>query len=227
MPYTGCPIVIVPDVRKPEKKPVPVPVVIKQTLPPPVKQQEKTPPTVVQQPVKQPEVAKPIPEPVKEPEVTQVNPEPVTQTQPEVVQAAPPVQKPAKTVTPPVVKKPYIFNLRDSTNYYFVVSVNSGTTNLASSRFGIGQFNRVQYQGSPVNHNLKNAGADNQLIYVGRFTSVENVKDYARRIVPLLPDIMKVPRDKYSFFIITKENLDKLADGKTLGSYLEYYQENY
>nr|WP_294943063.1 tetratricopeptide repeat protein [uncultured Mucilaginibacter sp.] len=226
VPYTGGPIVIVPDVRKPEKKPVPASVVTTRPLPPPVNQPEKTP-VAVQQPVKEPEVAKTIPEPVKEPEVTQVKPEPVTQTQPEVAQAAPPIQEPAKTVTPPPVKKPYIFNMRDSTNYYFVVSVNSGTTNLASSRFGIGQFNRVQYQGSPVNHNLKNAGADNQLIYVGRFTSIENVKDYARRIVPLLPDIIKVPKDKYSFFIITKENLDKLADGKTLSSYIEYYQENY
>jgi hypothetical protein len=42
-----------------------------------------------------------------------------------------------------------------------------------------------------------------------------------------MPDIMKVPKDKYSFFIITKENLDKLADSKTLDSYIEYYQQNY
>jgi predicted negative regulator of RcsB-dependent stress response len=227
VPYTGGPIVIVPDVRKPEKKPVPTPVVTTQQLPPPVKQQETIPPVVVQQPMKEPEVVKTKPEPVKEPEVVQTKPDPITQTQPEATQAAPPAQAPVATVTPPVVKKPSIFNMRDSTNYYFVVAVNSGTTNLASSRFGIGQFNRVQYQGSPINHNLKIAGTDNQLIYVGRFGNLENVKDYARRIVPLLPDIMKTAKDKYSFFIITKENLDKLADGKTLDSYIEYYQQNY
>jgi hypothetical protein len=62
---------------------------------------------------------------------------------------------------------------------------------------------------------------------VGRFFSLEDVKVYARQIIPLLPDIMKVPKDKYSFFIITKENLDKLADKKTLDSYTDYYQKNY
>ena len=55
----------------------------------------------------------------------------------------------------------------------------------------------------------------------------ESVKKYARDIASLLPDIMKVPKDKYSFFIITKENLDKLADQKTLDSYIDYYQNNY
>jgi hypothetical protein len=74
---------------------------------------------------------------------------------------------------------------------------------------------------------LVNAGPDDQIIYVGRFYSLEDVKKYARGIIPLLPDIMKVPKDKYSFFIITKENLDKLADQKTVDSYIDYYQKNY
>ncbi|TSD62658.1 tetratricopeptide repeat protein [Inquilinus sp. KBS0705] len=132
-----------------------------------------------------------------------------------------------KTEVKVAAPAPSIFNLRDSTNYYFVVTVRSGTTNLASSRFGIGQFNRVNFQDNTIKHQLKNAGPDNQLIYVGRFTSLTNVKDYARAIIPLMPDIMKVPKDKYSFFIITKENLDKLADQKTVDSYIDYYEKTY
>jgi tetratricopeptide (TPR) repeat protein len=120
-----------------------------------------------------------------------------------------------------------IFSKRDSSNYYFVVNVTTGTTNLASSRFGIGQFNRTRFSGSTIKHQLVNAGPDDQIIYVGRFYSLEDAKKYARGIVPLLPDIMKVPKDKYSFFIITKENLDKLADQKTVDSYIDYYQKNY
>ncbi|HEY8780838.1 MAG TPA: gliding motility protein [Mucilaginibacter sp.] len=131
----------------------------------------------------------------------------------------------------PAVNKPgevsSIFSMRDSTNYFFVVNVSSGTTNLASSRFGIGQFNRANYAGKGIKHQLMPVEADNQLIYVGRFLSLEGVKDYARQIIPLLPDIMKVPKDKYSFFIITQENLNKLADKKTLDSYIDYYQKNY
>jgi len=126
---------------------------------------------------------------------------------------------------PPVVNS--IFSLRDSTNYYFVINVSTGTTNLSSSRFGIGQFNRANYQGGSISHQLTNVGNDNQLIYVGRFASLNAVKEYARAIVPLMPQIMKVPADKYTFFIITRENLDKLADKKTLDSYIDFYQKTY
>ncbi|MFC0515833.1 hypothetical protein ACFFGT_16545 [Mucilaginibacter angelicae] len=121
----------------------------------------------------------------------------------------------------------YIFSKLDSSNYYFVINVSSGTTNLASTRFGVGQFNRTRYTRSEVIHHVKSVGDNNQLIYVGRFYSLADAKDYARTIIPLLPDIMKVPRDKYSFFIITKENLDKLATQSILDSYFDYYQKFY
>jgi tetratricopeptide (TPR) repeat protein len=190
----------VADVRKPEPKPV---------TPPPVKEEKASEITAVKPPVKEEKA----PEPA---EITQATAQPV--------QVA---TQPTKTAVEPVRQMPSIFNMRDSTNYYFVVNVNTGTTNLASSRFGIGQFNRVNFQDNTVKHQLKNVGTDNQLIYVGRFTSLATVKDYARAIIPLMPDIMKVPKDKYSFFIITQENLDKLADRKTLDSYMDYYQKNY
>jgi len=120
-----------------------------------------------------------------------------------------------------------VFSMQDSTNYYFVVNVATVTTNLASSRFGIGQFNRANYTGRELRHQLTTVGDNNQLIYVGMFNSLSDVKKYAQQIVPLLGDIMKVPTDKYSYFIITKENLDKLADKNLLDSYIEYYQSNY
>lgn len=133
--------------------------------------------------------------------------------------------RPAAISNAPAVN--YIFSKRDSSNYYFVINVASGTTNLASTRFGVGQFNRTRYTRSEVIHHVKSIGDNNQLIYVGRFYSLADAKDYARTIVPLLPDIMKVPRDKYIFFIITKENLDKLATQTILDSYFDYYQKFY
>jgi tetratricopeptide (TPR) repeat protein len=133
--------------------------------------------------------------------------------------------RPAVISNAPAVN--YIFSKRDSSNYYFVINVASGTTNLASTRFGVGQFNRTRYTRSEVIHHVKTIGDNNQLIYVGRFYSLADAKDYARTIIPLLPDIMKVPRDKYSFFIITKENLDKLATQSILDSYFDYYQKFY
>lgn len=132
--------------------------------------------------------------------------------------------QPAAPAKKPV---PSIFSLSDSTNYYFVVNVSTATVNLASSRFGIGQFNRANYENVPITHQLLDVGDDNQLIYVGRFNSLNDVKQYARAIVPLMPDIMKVPKDKYTFFIITKENLDKVINKNRLDSYMDFYQNNY
>ncbi len=136
--------------------------------------------------------------------------------------------KPAKQAIAPVKAPQSIFSLRDSAHYNFVINVSSGTTNLSSSRFGIGQFNRANYDAAKgISHQLKPVGTDNQLIYVGKFTSLDDVKKYARSIVPLLAQIMKIPADKYSFFIITQENLDKLADKKLLDTYTDFYQKNY
>jgi tetratricopeptide (TPR) repeat protein len=193
-----------------------IPATVQQTVVnrPPVQNQPVPQKPVVQTPV----VKNP---PIQQPPVTApVSVPPVSTTA-----NVPPVTPPSAPITTP--PKPSIFSLRDSTNYYFVVNVASGTTNLSSSRFGIGQFNRTNFQNGGIVHQLKGVGADNQLIFVGHFSSLYAAKDYAGAIIPLMPQIMKVPADKYSFFIITKENLDKLADKKTLDSYIDFYQKNY
>lgn len=202
----------------------------------PVKAPEKKPVVVTKQPeVKIPENKPPVVTPpvVQPPENKQavVTPQPEVKAQDnQAIANTPAVQPPITEATgTPVVKRPFIsnlFSMRDSSNYYFVVNVASSTTNLSSSRFGIGQFNRTNYQGKGIKHLLR-AVDDNQLITVGHFASLAEAKDYARQIAPLLPDIMKVPVDKYSFFIITKENLDKLSNKQTLDSYTDYYQNNY
>lgn len=151
---------------------------------------------------------------------------PVQENKPVTTAANPPATHPPAAVIK-AKPKPSIFSMSDSTNYYFVVNISTATINPASSRFGIGQFNRTNFQGSAITHQLKDVGEDNQLIYVGRFYSLEDVKAYARTIIPLMPDIMKMPKDKYSFFIITKQNLDKLNNKNLLDSYIEYYQSNY
>ena len=137
------------------------------------------------------------------------------------------VVPPAPVSGQPVKAAPSFFSMRDSTNYYFVINVTTATIDLASSRFGIGQFNRANFPQGSIKHQLTGAGDDNQLIFVGRFFSLADVKDYARAIVPLLPDIMKVPKDQYNFFIITQENLNKLNNKLMLDNYIEYYQNTY
>lgn len=185
-------------------------------------------PLFIPEPVIQPKTQQPVAAakpPVKQPEPKPVVKEPVVVKTPPVTTT--PIVAPVTTAPRTPLPAPSIFSNKDSTNYYFAINVSSGSSNLSSSRFGVGQFNRTSYQGSPIRHQLKPVGDDNQVIFVGRFMSKDEAKEYARKIVPLLPQIMKVPADKYSFFIITQENLDKLADRKLLDSYIEYYQKNF
>ncbi|HEY1024777.1 MAG TPA: tetratricopeptide repeat protein [Sphingobacteriaceae bacterium] len=119
------------------------------------------------------------------------------------------------------------FSQNDSTRYYFVVNVSDPRINLSSSRFGIGQFNRANYRPNAIKHQLKALNNQNQLIFVGLFGSREEVTRYAEQIMPLMKQIMKIPAEKYSTFIITGENLGKVNDGEALEKYIEYYQNTY
>ncbi|RYE29862.1 MAG: hypothetical protein EOP42_13395, partial [Sphingobacteriaceae bacterium] len=155
------------------------------------------------------------------PEIKQPEPPPVLSAQQNsVVKTAPATlsNQPAISLPPNIKKSTVktvsgIFTTADSTELYFVINVKN-FNNLAPSRFGVGQFNRANYPDVPLKHQLKEVGQNNQLIYTGRFYTVAEAKNYARRIAPLLPEIMKVPAEKYNFFIISRKNLDKLADSK-------------
>ncbi|MCY1521135.1 hypothetical protein D9M68_559340 [compost metagenome] len=97
---------------------------------------------------------------------------------------------------------------------------------LSSSRFGIGQFNRGNYTGSNLKHNLFNLDQD-QVIYVGDFNSINEAQAYAAAIQPQLAKIMKVSANLYQTFYISKDNLAKIKDRTTLNRYIEFFKANY
>ena len=138
-----------------------------------------------------------------------------------------PEQKPVQTALAPAPAESSLFTLNESQEYYFVVNVADPSVNLSSSRFGIGQFNRANFSGDGIKHQLKSVNSQNQLIFVGGFSSKEAVADYHRNISPLMKQIMKVPAEKYSTFFISKENLDKLTDRETINKYSEFYLQNF
>ncbi len=219
-----APVVVQTRTESVVQKPVTTPPVAQPTVVTPQVVAKTTPP--VQQPAQLPAVKKDsivatappvvqaptIDQPKRDSVVAQVQPQ-----QQQVVTAAP--------VKPKFVSN--LFNERDSANYYFVINVSTGTQDLSSSRFGLGQFNRVTYKLNSVVHRLKFAGPNNQLIFVGRFASLAGAQAYKKAVTPLLPEIMKVAKDKYSIFIITQENLNKLADKNLLDSYINYYEQTF
>lgn len=157
----------------------------------------------------------------------QVNPKPAAKQEPATVIPATNVPEPAKIGEPTIpVKVDGPFSTAKSTIYYYVVAVEDASLTLSSSRFGIGQFNRGNYSGSNLKHQLKEFDND-QLIYVGNFSNFEDAKTYSNGITPQLKQIMKVPVNVYTSFIISKENFDTLTGKSLLNKYIEFYKNNY
>ncbi|MNK22645.1 Tetratricopeptide repeat protein [compost metagenome] len=139
------------------------------------------------------------------------------------------INKPIDTVAKPVAKpepvKETLFNPASSTNYYYVVAVNNASISVSTSRFGLGQFNRATYSGTNLRHQLKELDQD-QLILVGDFGSVTDVKQYEQNIKSQLGRIIKIPAANYTTFAISKENLEKITNRDTLERYIRYISNN-
>ncbi|WP_461791779.1 type IX secretion system periplasmic lipoprotein PorW/SprE [Pedobacter sp.] len=192
--------------------------------------------------VKEPVVAKAEPKPEPKEPIKEVKKEPVVtpieKKKDSVIVKVPEVKKdsviiatvPKKdTVAIPATKtepvKETLFNPASSKNYYVVVAVNTTSVNVSSSRFGIGQFNRGNYAGNNLRHQLKELDQD-QLIIVGDFNSITEVQQYYQNIKPQLGRIMKVPAANYTTFAISKENLEKIINRDTLERYIRYISNN-
>lgn len=72
-------------------------------------------------------------------------------------------------------------------------------------------------------HQLIQVNDENQLIYVGVFNTLKEVRDFEKRIIPLMGDIMKVPTNKYDVFIIKKKLFDTLKTRRIINDYSEIY----
>lgn len=138
---------------------------------------------------------------------------------------AKPIDTVAKPVTTPTPVKDDLFNPASSSNYYYVVAINTVTVSVGTSRFGIGQFNRGNYSGNNLRHQHKELEKD-QLIIVGDFTSISEIKQYQQSIKSQLGTIMKVPAANYTTFAISKENLEKITNSDTLERYIRYINSN-
>jgi hypothetical protein len=119
------------------------------------------------------------------------------------------------------------FELNEPGDYYFIVNVSDPTLNLSSSRFGIGQFNRVNFSGNSIKHQVKSIADQNQLIFVGPLNSKDAAQAYFDQINPLMKEIMKIPGSAYNTFLISDKNLEKITDLGTLERYLNFYKKNF
>ncbi len=119
------------------------------------------------------------------------------------------------------------FSKDEEAIYYFVVNVSDPRVNLSSSRFGIGQYNRINLPGEGIRHQLKRIDNQNQLIYIGPFKNKEAVLKYDIAISPMMKEIMKIPAAKYTTFYINQQSLEKIVDKEALDRYIDFYRSNY
>lgn len=194
---------------------------------------EKRPVAIVDRdPNEEPFVEEPVSQPVITSPVVASNTNPVEPPLPTTstteTPANPSVSISPTTDTPaaPVAENSF-FVKEESTQFYFVVNVADPSIALASSRFGIGQFNRVNRQGESIKHQLRDAGPQNRLIFVGPFNGREAVQNYANSITPLMGQIMKIPAERYSLFYINEQNLNKITNKDLLDRYVEYFRTTY
>lgn len=113
----------------------------------------------------------------------------------------------------------------DTAEYYFTINILDPKVNMAPSRYGLGQFNRTRYGNLPINHQLAVINGENQLIFIGPFKTFEEVKLYESRLLPLMPEIMKIPVEIYNTFVITKQAIPALTDGVEIKKYHQNYIE--
>lgn len=129
-------------------------------------------------------------------------------------------------VTPKAPIIDNLFSKAESDTYYYVIAVTDVSVSVSSSRFGVGQFNRGNFAGAGIKHQLLELDED-QLIYVGNFNNLNDVKSYSENIQSELAKIMKVPAGSYSSFYISKENFEKIKNRDTLNRYIAFFKLNY
>lgn len=214
--------------------------------PPPVITQQ---PAVAQQPsVTPPPVVKTDPQPANVPK-TQQPPAVVPKTQqpqPDVAKTDKPVTPPAKPpVTqlppPPVVKKdsvkakveapkPLVLTHNAEAPHYVAIVLDKvDPVYVNEARNAFNRYNREQYSAKGFTVNNQNVSDDYKLVLIGTFPNAVDAMTYidktrklaATEIVPWLPAA------KYSFAIITDNNLQVLMNTKDINAFKKFLSDNY
>ncbi len=213
--------------------------------PPPVSQQ----PVVAQQPaVTPPPVVKTDPQPANVPK-TQQPPAVVPKTQqpqPDVAKTDKPVTPPVKPpVTqlppPPVMKKdsvkakvdapkPLVLTHNaESPHYVAIVLDKVDPVYVNEARNAFNRYNREQYSAKGFTVNNQNVSDDYKLVLIGTFPNASDAIAYIDKTRKLATTeiVPWLPAAKYSFAIITDNNLQVLMNSKDINAFKKFLSDNY
>ncbi len=141
---------------------------------------------------------------------------PVTNTQ----TPAAPVKKDSINVPPPPLSSgPFVMALTTPHHVIMILDkVDQVYVNEAKNAFT--RFNRENFYGQPININKDAVDADRSLLVISSFPDAGTAMQYYDKIKrSAASEVSWLPANKYSFMIITEENLQKLKINKDISGY--------
>lgn len=129
----------------------------------------------------------------------------------------------------PPVKTNTLYTYKPDVQHYAVVVLNKVDKVFGNeARNAFFRFNREKFTGQPLNLQLVELDAENKLLLIGEFGTVQTAVDYVQRAKPLAPSeiLPWLKADKYSFSIISVANLEVLKSNPDINLYRKFLEQN-
>ena len=132
-----------------------------------------------------------------------------------------------KTVIPPPVISTYMYDA-NATHYVVVVLNKIDNVYGNETKNAFNRYNKERYYNLPLTNEIVPLDAENKLLLIGKFSNILQATEYVQKVIPLAPKeiIPWLKADKYSFTIITGNNLEVLKSKPDIGTYRKFLEQN-
>jgi tetratricopeptide (TPR) repeat protein len=132
-----------------------------------------------------------------------------------------------KTVIPAPTVSFYTYDA--NAPYYVLVILNKVDNvfgNEAKNAFN--RYNKERYYNLPLTNEIVPLDTENKLLLIGNFSNILQATEYVQKVIPLAPKeiVPWLKADKYSFTIISSQNLEVLKKKLDLGNYKAFLEQN-
>jgi tetratricopeptide (TPR) repeat protein len=155
-----------------------------------------------------------------------VNPKDTSRVVPDPVVTRPPANDTTRIVTPPVVNKPpSAYSFKPESAHFVVLVLNKVDPVFGNeARNAFSRYNRDTYYNKTFTLEFLQLDPDNRLLLTAPFANAQEALTYVEKVKPKTPtEILPWLRGgKYSFLILSPENLELLKELKDVEKYREF-----
>jgi hypothetical protein len=132
-----------------------------------------------------------------------------------------------KTIIPPPVISTYTYDA-NAAHYVAVVLNKIDNVYGNETKNAFNRYNKERYYNLPLTNEIVALDAENKLLLIGKFSNILQATEYVQKAIPLAPKeiIPWLKADKYSFTIITGNNLEVLKSKLDIGTYRKFLEQN-